>query len=106
MSDNDKLKLQQTESTPNKAKTNPEDLYTNSKKDFKPTKNEDYGYFFFPERFGNIRTPQWYEKFFSYGSSRELLNKTLCEENVANCLKTRITKEYCLLVSKIKTFSK
>jgi hypothetical protein len=67
-----------------------EDLYLNSKKDFRPNRYEDYGYFFFPMRFGNVRTPQWYEKFFSYSSSRELLNKNVCEENVEKCLKKRI----------------
>jgi hypothetical protein len=70
-----------------------EDLYLNSKKDFKPNRYEDYGYFFFPMRFGNMRTPQWYEKFFSYSSSRELLNKNVCEENVEKCLKKRIFLE-------------
>ena len=98
MDDKEKQKPPTTEVLPpqDKTKTNIENLYTNSKKDFTPNKYEDYGYFFFPERFGNIRTPQWYEKFFSYGSSRELLNKTMCEENVEKCLKTRILKLYNL----------
>ena len=55
--------------------------------------NEDYGYFFYPQRFGNaVNTASWHEKFFSYGSSREILNKNLCEENVEKCLKTRTLK--------------
>lgn len=68
---------------------NTKDLYLNSKKDFKPNKFEDYGYFFFPQRFGNVVNPKWYEKFFSYGKSREILNKNLCEQNVEQCIDKR-----------------
>lgn len=66
--------------------------HLNSKKNFKPNKYEDYGYFFFPERFGNVRDPSWYEKFFSYGSSRELLKKSMCEKNVEDALEKRNNK--------------
>ena len=65
------------------------DLYTNSAKDFRPNKFEDFGYFFYPQRFGNIVQPKWYDKFLSYGKSRELLNKNLCEQNVENCIEKR-----------------
>ena len=40
-------------------------LYLNSKKDFKPNNNDDYGYFFYPERFGNVYKPKWHENFIS-----------------------------------------
>ena len=99
MDHNEKLKPSTHESLQDKTQPKMEDLYTNSKKDFTPNKYEDYGYFFFPERFGNIRTPQWYEKFFSYGASRELLNKTMCEENVEKCMKTRILKRFFFIHS-------
>lgn len=65
------------------------DLYTNSAKDFRPNKFEDFGYFFYPQRFGNIVQTKWHEKFFSYGKSREFLNKSLCEQNVENCIQKR-----------------
>ena len=80
----------QPQSMPATSPSIDESLYLNSKKDFTPNKYEDYGLFFYPQRFGSVRTPEWYEKFFSYGSSREILNKSLCEENVAKCLQTRI----------------
>lgn len=63
--------------------------YLNSKKNFKPTKTEDYGYFFFPERFGNIHEQPWYKKLVFFGASREGMRKVQCETNVENCLKSR-----------------
>jgi hypothetical protein len=63
--------------------------HLNSSKDFRPTKYEDYGYFFFPERFGNVHTPSWYEKFFSYGSSREIFKKSICKRNVQDAIEKR-----------------
>jgi hypothetical protein len=66
------------------------DLYTNATKDFRPTKKEDYGYFFYPERFGAVReASEWYNKFFSYGKSREAYQKAACERNVQECLEKR-----------------
>lgn len=64
-------------------------LYLNSAKDFKPTRTEDYGAFFYSERFGNEIKSSWYEKFFSYGASREILKKNLCEQNVKTCMEKR-----------------
>lgn len=65
-------------------------IYLNSAKIFKPTKTEDYGSFFYSERSGNEIKSNWYDKFFSYGASRELLKKSLCEQNVKNCIEKRI----------------
>ena len=57
------------ETSPTKIEENP--IYLNSKKDFTPNKNDDYGYFFFPERFGITYDPLWYEKlsFFNLNTS-------------------------------------
>jgi hypothetical protein len=79
-----------------------DDKYLNSKKNFTPNKYEDFGYFFYPQRFGNIQQPIWYEKFFSYGKSREIFKKAMCEENVEKCLNNRkliyISYIYCYIV--------
>lgn len=75
---------------PEENQKNQNDLYLNSKKKFKPNSSEDYGYFFFPERFGNMKKPMWYQKYFSYGASRDLLKKNLCEQNVQNCIENRM----------------
>lgn len=72
-----------------KSNDDSKNLYLNSAKDFKPNKYEDYGYFFFPQRFGNAIKPKWYEKFLFYGKSREILNKNLCEQNVEQCIENR-----------------
>lgn len=64
-------------------------LYLNSKKSFKPTKTEDYGSFFYSDRNGNEEKTHWYDKFISYGASREVLKKNLCEQNVQNCIENR-----------------
>ncbi|RNA36041.1 mitochondrial inner membrane protease ATP23-like protein [Brachionus plicatilis] len=69
-----------------KSNTDRKNLYLNSNKDFTPNKFEDFGYFFFPQRFGNVIKPKWHEKFFFYGKSREILNKNLCEQNVERCI--------------------
>lgn len=76
-------------SSPDNKNDKTQDLYTNSSKDFRPNRYEDFGYFFFPQRFGNEVKSNWYEKFFSYGKSREILNKSLCEQNVQNCIENR-----------------
>jgi hypothetical protein len=60
----------------------------NSDKNFEPNEYEDYGYYFFPERFGKIYTAPWYT-FFTYSGSRELLRKAQCEANVKDCLENR-----------------
>ena len=69
----------------------------NSKKDFKPNKNDDYGYFFYPERFGNVYKPKWYENLFKLTGSSEEATKALCEKNVENAIKNR--NFYLLLLS-------
>lgn len=63
--------------------------YLNSSKNFKPNEYEDYGAFFYSERFGNQPKHSWYDKLFSYGASRELLQKNLCEQNVQKCVEKR-----------------
>jgi hypothetical protein len=66
--------------------------YLNSSKNFNPTKTEDYGAFFYSERLGNVAKTNWYDKFISYGASREVLQKNLCEQNVQKCIETRNIK--------------
>jgi hypothetical protein len=66
------------------------DLYLNSSKDFRANKFEDFGYYFYPERFGNtLSTTKWYEKFLSSTGSSDTLNKAACEKNVQNALENR-----------------
>ena len=70
----------------------PEDenpLYLNSKKDFKPNGNDDYGYFFYPERFGNVYKPKWHENLLKFTGSSEEATKALCEKNVESAIKNR-----------------
>jgi len=65
------------------------DLYLNSKKDFKPTKTEDWGYFFYPERFGSVYKPSWFERLFSFTGTTDTVNRVTCEKNVQNAIETR-----------------
>ena len=84
-----------------------DDLYTNSKKNFTPNRYEDFGFFFFPERFGNIVQPKWYDDLLSFAKSGAQLKKLQCEQNVINCIEkrkkngyfnhTRIMKKSCML---------
>jgi hypothetical protein len=76
----------------NEKTSNNDGKFLNSEKNFTPNKFEDFGYYFYPQRFGNIAKPVWYEKFFSYNNSRELFQKAMCEENVEKCLKNRNLK--------------
>lgn len=70
-------------------KSDSDKQYLNIFKDFRPTSTEDYGYFFYPQRFGCVREPEWYEKYFSYGVSRELIKKSQCEQNVQKAIEKR-----------------
>ncbi len=63
--------------------------YLNSTKDFRPTKFEDFGYFFYPQRFGNVHKSSWYEKMISYSESRDLIKRKQCEYNVEKAIETR-----------------
>ena len=65
------------------------DLYNNSKKDFKPNNFEDFGYFFYPERFGSVYTPNWYDKLFSLTGTTDSVNKVTCEKNVQSAIENR-----------------
>lgn len=64
------------------------DLYTNSKKNWKPNKFEDWGYFFYPERLGNAYKPSWYEKLFSTTGTTDTVNKVTCEKNLQKAYQT------------------
>ena len=66
-----------------------QELHLNSKKDLKPNKFEDFGYFFYPERFGNVYKPAWYDKFFSTTGTTDAVNKLTCEKNVQKAIETR-----------------
>lgn len=66
-----------------------QDLYTNSKKDFKPNKFEDFGYFFYPERLGNVYKPAWYEKLVATTGTTDAVNKLTCEKNVQKAIENR-----------------
>lgn len=66
-----------------------QDLYTNSKKDFKPNKFEDFGYFFYPERFGNVYKPAWHDKLFATTGTTDAVNKLTCEKNVQKAIENR-----------------
>ena len=66
-----------------------DDNYLNSKKDFTPTKFEDFGYFFFPERFGNIYKPSWFEKYMRFPTTTEQINRIRCEISVQKAIQTR-----------------
>lgn len=68
---------------------NEDPAFLNSSKNFQPTKTEDYGAFFYSERFGNEPKRNWYDKFISYGASREVLQKNVCEQNVQTCIEKR-----------------
>ncbi len=73
-----------------KADTSESELYLNSKKDFRPNKFEDFGYFFYPERFGNlVKQSVWYEKLVSFTGSSDTMNKASCEKNVQNAIENR-----------------
>ena len=63
--------------------------HLNSDKSFQPSVDEDYGYFFFPERLGKIYTAPWFNKF-TFSGSRENIRKKMCEANVKNALENRI----------------
>lgn len=60
--------------------------HVNSEKDFHPNEYEDYGYFFYPERFGKTFIIPWYEKAFTISGSRDNIRKAQCEENVKKAL--------------------
>lgn len=65
------------------------DLYLNAKKNFKPNKFEDFGYYFYPERFGSTYKPAWYEKLVAWTGTSDAVNKITCEKNVQNALENR-----------------
>ena len=71
--------------------SNDDDLYINAKKNCQPTSLEDYGYFFFPERFGKERTlslPQRLGKLaipFD-NASRDIARKIECEQSIADAI--------------------
>ena len=73
----------------NDSRADEDPLYLNSKKDFQPNKNDDYGYFFYPERFGQTYSPKWYEKLISLTGSSEEANKAQCEKNVQEAMDHR-----------------
>lgn len=75
------------ETSPTKIEENP--IYLNSKKDFTPNKNDDYGYFFFPERFGITYDPLWYEKLSFISGSSDAATKAQCEKNVESAINNR-----------------
>jgi len=73
--------------TPIKTPENDDKKYLNSMKDCRPTELEDYGYYFFPERFGGeivFTLPQRILQLsipFDY-ASRDLARKIECEKSV------------------------
>ncbi len=67
------------------------EVHLNSNKNFKPSKTEDWGYFFYPERFGSVYKPSWFEKLFSFTGTTDTVNRATCEKNVQNAIETRNT---------------
>ena len=63
--------------------------HINSEKNFEPTIYQDYGYFFYPERWGKIYKPEWWRSLFSFSESRAHIRKTMCESNVKDALENR-----------------
>ena len=62
--------------------------HINSEKNFFPSDYEDYGYFFYPERWGKIYKPSWYSMLL-FSGSRENIRKVTCETNVKDALENR-----------------
>ena len=67
----------------------PKSAFINADKDFTPKEHEDYGYFFFPERFGKKFEIPWYMKALTFSGSRDILRKAQCEQSVLKSLESR-----------------
>ena len=70
-----------------------EKRYLNAAKDFKPTALEDYGYFFFPERFGKEHVLTIPQRILQLsipfdGASRDLARKIECEKYVSKSIES------------------
>lgn len=68
-----------------------DDLYINAKKDLRPTSLEDYGYFFFPERFGKNRVLSISQRLAQLAipfdsASRDVARRLECQQFVAKAV--------------------
>lgn len=76
-------------SEPSQKPEPPKSEFINAEKDFTPNKFEDFGYFFYPERFNKTHQTKWFEKILTISASREELRKLQCEENLKSCMEKR-----------------
>ena len=63
--------------------------YLNAKKSFRPNNYEDFGYFFYPERFNSTYKQAWYDKLIAWSGTSDAVNKITCEKNIQNALENR-----------------
>lgn len=85
--------LPPTPSIPQKSSENDDKKYLNSAKDCQPTELEDYGYYFFPERFGHERIITIPQRIFQLSipfdyASRDLARKIECEKYVVKSVQS------------------